>query len=141
MKIVQISRLDMFVIWATILSQIIFQIIKIYFLNPRNKHKYSNKHLMNNKIKIKFYEHFKCLGMYFSWITHWSTLVYCKILYVNNLWLEKTKSLSRTCNEKTNIYNISSFEPIQFYIDNNTLDFKLILPISKLNGNSLHLYQ
>ena len=46
--------------------------------------------------------------MYVSQITHWSTLAYCKILYVDNLILEKTKSLSRTCNEKTNTYNITT---------------------------------
>ena len=40
----------MLVIWATILSQIIFQIIKILY--PRNKHKYLDEHLMN--IKIEF---------------------------------------------------------------------------------------
>ena len=68
--------------------------------------------------------------MYFSRITHWSTLAYFQILYVDNLRLENTKSLSP---EKTNRYNISTFEPIQFYIDNNHVDFKLILPISKLN--------
>ena len=75
--------------------------------------------------------------MHFSRITHQSTLAYCKILYVNNLRLEKTKSLSHTCNEETNRYNISTFEPIQFYIDNNAMDFILILSISKikLNGN------
>ena len=64
--------------------------------------------------------------MYVSQITHWSTLAYCKILYVDNLILEKTKS-----------YNISTFEPIQFYINNNPVNFKLILPISKINGNLL----
>ena len=50
--------------------------------------------------------------------------------YVGNLRLEKTKSLSRTCNEKTNTYNVTTFEPILFYIDNNLVDFKLIIPIS-----------
>ena len=128
MKIVQISRWGMFVIWVTIQSQITFQIIKILY--PGNKHKYLDVHLMNIKIKIKFMNTFKCLDMYFSRITHWSTLAYFQILYVDNLRLEKTKSLSP---EKTNRYNISTFEPIQFYIDNNHVDFKLILPISKLN--------
>ena len=42
----------MFVIWATILSQIIFQIIKILYLG--NKLKYLDEYLMNIKIKIKF---------------------------------------------------------------------------------------
>ena len=41
----------MSVIWATILSQIIFQITEILYLG--NKHKYLDKHLMNIKIKIK----------------------------------------------------------------------------------------
>ena len=42
----------MFVIRATILSQIICQIIKILYLE--NKHKYLDEHLMIIKIKIKF---------------------------------------------------------------------------------------
>ena len=41
----------MFVIRATILSQIICQIIKILYLE--NKHKYLDEHLMIIKIKIK----------------------------------------------------------------------------------------